>query len=138
MTRMQKWEQYRLEIDQSSAIGQTIVNQSQKIEKYKREIDKINPAILQGIGNVNLNLHKGISEVIVSQKQIPDTISKMFKNLNKAKTTDNKNNIKNSFTKICKKRIKFYFKRKFYGFSFKNFSSGFCWCLLFGKLDSNK
>lgn len=93
MTRMEKWQSYRLEIDQSSKIGQIIANQSQMIHKYKKEIDKVNPAILQNVKEVDLNMHKGVSEVIVSQKQIPSQITKMFKDLNKAKTANNKNNI---------------------------------------------
>lgn len=93
MTRMEKWQSYRLEIDQSSKIGQIIANQSQMIQKYKKEIDKVNPAILQNVKEVDLNMHKGVSEVVVSQKQIPTQITKMFKDLNKAKTVNNKNNI---------------------------------------------
>lgn len=93
MTRMQKWESYRQEIDQSSQVGQTIASQDQLIARYKKEIDKINPAILSNIPEVNLNMHKGVSEVIVSQNQIPSQITKLFKDVNKAKTPTNRNTI---------------------------------------------
>ena len=90
---MEKWESYRYEINQSSKIGYTISQETEKIEKYKNEIDKINPSILQGSTIANLNLRKGVSEVVVSQNQIPAEITKLFTNLNKAKTTNNRNNI---------------------------------------------
>lgn len=93
MTRMEKWENYRSEINQSSQIGYMINVQSQEIAKYKKAIDKINPAILQNVNEPNLNLHKGVSEVVVSQKQIPEQITKLFKNISKAKTMSNKNNV---------------------------------------------
>lgn len=93
MTRMEKWASYRKEIFQTSRIGFTIDQQAQQIANYKKTIDKINPAILQNVADPDLNLHKGVSEVIVSQKQVPEQITKLFKNLNKAKTTNNRNNI---------------------------------------------
>lgn len=93
MTRMQKWESYRNEINQSSQVGYTIATQTQQIEKYKRAIDRINPAILQNVVEPNLNLHKGVSEVVVSQKQVPAQITKLFKDLAKAKSLDNRNNV---------------------------------------------
>ncbi len=93
MTRMQKWQTYRLEIDQTSRIGQTIQTQGLKIEQYKKEIDKINPSILQNVQIPDLNLHKGVSEVIVSQEKIPTEITKMFKDLNKVKSTNNANTV---------------------------------------------
>lgn len=93
MTRMQKWESYRHEINQSSQIGYGIMLQTQQIEKYKRAIDRVNPAILQNVVDPELTLHKGVSEVIVSQKQIPNQITRMFKDLSKAKSINNKNNI---------------------------------------------
>lgn len=90
---MEKWESYRYEINQSSKIGYTISQETEKIEKYKKEIDKINPAILQGSVSPNLNFRKGVSEVVVSQNQVPVEITKLFTNLNKAKTANNRNNI---------------------------------------------
>ncbi|XQP55120.1 MAG: hypothetical protein ACOQNV_03230 [Mycoplasmoidaceae bacterium] len=90
---MQKWESYRHEINQSSQIGYGIMVQTQQIEKYKRAIDRVNPAILQNVVDPELTLHKGVSEVIVSQKQIPNQITRMFKDLSKAKSINNKNNI---------------------------------------------
>ncbi|MCQ3908435.1 MAG: hypothetical protein MJ200_02575 [Mycoplasmoidaceae bacterium] len=93
MTRMQKWESYRHEINQSSQVGYSIMLQTQQIEKYKRAIDRVNPAILQNVVDPQLNLHKGVSEVIVSQNQIPNQITRMFKDLSKAKSINNKNNI---------------------------------------------
>lgn len=93
MTRMEKWESYRSEINQSSQVGYMIHQQTQQIATYKKAIDKINPAILQNVKNVDFNLHKGVSEVVVSQKQVPAQITKLFKNLNKAKTLNNRNNI---------------------------------------------
>ncbi len=82
-----------MEIDQTSRIGQSILTQSLKIEQYKKEIDKINPAILQNVQTPDLNLHKGVSEVIVSQEKIPTEITKMFKDLNKAKNPTNTNTV---------------------------------------------
>lgn len=105
MTRMEKWESYRNEIDQASRIGQTITNQADKIEYYKREIDRINPAILQNISTPNLRLHKGVSEVNVSQKQIPTEITKLFKDLNKAKTVNNNNRVSNILFNIKNETI---------------------------------
>lgn len=93
MTRMQKWESYRNEINQSSKIGYVITQDALKIEKYKKEIDKINPTILQNLGSTDLDLHKGVSEVIVSQNQVPVEITRMFKDLNKAKASSNKNTV---------------------------------------------
>ncbi|MBQ0045264.1 MAG: hypothetical protein KBS35_00025 [Mycoplasma sp.] len=93
MTRMQKWADYRKEIYQASKIGFTIDQQTQQIANYKKVIDKINPAILQNVVEPDLDLHKGVSEVIVSQNQVPEHITKLFKNLNKAKTINNRNNI---------------------------------------------
>lgn len=93
MTRMEKWEGYRNEINQASRIGFSITQANQKIEKYKKEIDSINPAILQNMVPADLNLHKGVSEVAVSEQQIPAQITKMFKDLNKAKAVTNKNTI---------------------------------------------
>lgn len=90
---MQKWESYRREIDQSSKIGYNITLQTQQIEKYKSDIDKVNPAILQNVVDPTIDLHKGVSEVVVSQKQIPKHITKMFNDLTKAKSLNNKNNI---------------------------------------------
>ncbi|MCQ2956957.1 MAG: hypothetical protein MJ233_03860 [Mycoplasmoidaceae bacterium] len=82
-----------MEIDQTSRIGQTILTQGLKIDQYKKEIDKINPAILQNVQTPDLNLHKGVSEVIVSQNKIPAEITKMFKDLNKAKAPTNTNTV---------------------------------------------
>lgn len=93
MTRMEKWESYRNEINQSSQIGYDIMIQTQKIKKYKNAIDKINPSILQNEVNPELVLHKSVSEVNVNQNQIPSQITKMFKDLSKVKSIDNKNNI---------------------------------------------
>ena len=90
---MQKWESYRHEINQSSQVGYMIHQQTQQIAAYKKAIDRINPAILQNVKNVDFNLHKGVSEVVVSQKQVPAQITKLFKDLNKAKTVNNTNNI---------------------------------------------
>ncbi|XQP55636.1 MAG: hypothetical protein ACOQNY_02405 [Mycoplasmoidaceae bacterium] len=90
---MQKWESYRNEINQSSKIGYVITQDALKIEKYKKEIDKINPTILQNLGSTDLDLHKGVSEVIVSQNQVPVEITRMFKDLNKAKASSNKNTV---------------------------------------------
>lgn len=113
MTRMQKWQDYRKEIDQSSRVGQLIANQGQMIEKYKKAIDKVNPAILQNVQTIDLDIHKGVSEVVVSQKQIPVQITKLFKDLNKAKTNTNRNNIstilfnlKNQFILSDDKKLK--------------------------------
>lgn len=113
MTRMQKWESYRNEINQSSKIGYVITQDALKIEKYKKEIDKINPTILQNLGSTDLDLHKGVSEVIVSQNQVPVEITRMFKDLNKAKASSNKNtvstilfNLKNDNILDDQKRLK--------------------------------
>ncbi len=105
MTRMEKWESYRKEIDQASRIGQTITNQADRIEHYKNEIDRINPAILQNVATPNLHLHKGVSEVIVSQKQIPTEITKLFRDLNKAKTANNHNKVANILFNIKNETI---------------------------------
>ncbi|MCQ2747947.1 MAG: hypothetical protein MJ223_01600 [Mycoplasmoidaceae bacterium] len=86
-------------------IGQTIVDQSKKIERYKREIDRINPAILQGTNDIGIDLHKGVSEVIVSQNQVPDNIYKLFKNLNKGKTEENRNGINTILFNLEHKKI---------------------------------
>lgn len=93
MTRMEKWESYRSEISQSSKVGHLISNDNQKIDKYKKEIDRINPTILQNLDSTNPSLHKGVSEVIVSQNKFPEEITKLFVNLNKAKEGKNKNTI---------------------------------------------
>lgn len=90
---MEKWESYRNEINQSSQIGYTISLENEKIEKYKQEIDKVNPSILSGFQTSSLTLHKGVSEVVVSQNQVPVEITKLFSNLNKAKSVNNRNNI---------------------------------------------
>lgn len=102
---MEKWESYRKEIEQASRIGQTITNQADRIEYYKREIDHINPAILQNVSTPNLHLHKGVSEVIVNQKKIPNEITELFKDLNKAKTANNHNKVANILFNIKNETI---------------------------------
>lgn len=93
MTRIKKWENYRNEINQLSQIGYSISNQTKQIEKYKMAINKINPTILQGITDPNINLQKSASEIIVSQKQISNDIINTFNDFNKIKHLNNKNNI---------------------------------------------
>lgn len=90
---MEKFKDYRQEIAQSAMLGQSVLNSDKTIEKYKAEINKINPAILNTTRDKTLSFTKGVTEVSLKQKEIPMDVSKLFKNLNKAKSTYNAENI---------------------------------------------
>lgn len=93
MTRMEKYQSYRQEIEQSAKLGQSIVNTDKSILLYKQEIDSINPAILNTTQPQTLGFVKGVTEISLKQKEIPSDVSKMFSTLNKAKSTYNQENI---------------------------------------------
>jgi len=97
MTRMEKYKEYREEIAKSSKLGYSISVDNQNIEKYKNEINKINPAILTSMSDQTMSLHKGVTEVTISQKKVPVEVSKLFSTLNKAKNTINQENVNTIF-----------------------------------------
>ena len=105
MTRMQKYQSYREEIARSSKLGYSIALDNQNIAKYKKEIDKINPAILTAMSDKNISLHKGVSEIALTHKQVPVEISKLFSTLNKAKNTINQENVSTIFFNITNSSI---------------------------------
>lgn len=93
MTRMEKYYNYRQEIAQSAKLGQSIIDSDKTIAKYKKEIDAINPSILNTTTPETLNFVKGVTDVSLKQKEIPVDVAKLFSNLNKAKSTYNKENV---------------------------------------------
>jgi len=97
MTRMEKYKEYRDEIAKSSKLGYAISLDNQNIEKFKAEINKINPAILTSMADQAMSLRKGVTEINISQKQVPVEISKLFSTLNKAKNTINQENVNTIF-----------------------------------------
>ena len=105
MTRMQKYQSYRDEIARSSKLGYSIALDNQNIMKYKKEIDKVNSSILTSMSDQKISLHKGVSEVAISQKQVPVEISKLFSTLNKAKNTINRENVSTIFFNITNSSI---------------------------------
>ena len=105
MTRMQKYQSYREEIAKSSKLGYSIALDNKNIDKYAKEINKINPAILTSISTKNITLHKGVSEIALEQKQVPVEISKLFSTLNKAKNTINQENVSTIFFNITNSSI---------------------------------
>ncbi len=90
---MEKYKEYREEIAQSAMLGQSVFDSDKTIEKYRQEINEINPAILNSSKSPSLSFTKSITEVSLKQKEIPLDVAKAFKNLNKAKSTYNKENI---------------------------------------------
>lgn len=93
MTRIEKYKEYREEIAHSAQIGKTIALDDSKLDKYKAEIDSINPAILSSIEDEQTKVAKGVTEIPINEKQIPNHIANMFATINKAKGTINQENI---------------------------------------------
>ena len=80
MTRIDKWQNYREEIAQSSFVGSFIYNQTNNLKSFEDEINKINPSILQNISN-NENIIDSVLEIDTSNNKITDEICSMFKNI---------------------------------------------------------
>lgn len=102
---MQKYQDYRQEIARSTKLGYAIDQDNMNIQKYKEAIDKINREILTSMDDESINLHKGVSEVAVSHKQIPVEIQQLFSTMNKAKNTINQENVAPIFDAITNSSI---------------------------------
>jgi len=97
MTRVEKYQAYREEIAKSAKLGKSIVDSDEDVNKYQKQINKLNSAILTSVKDESLSLEKGVIEIDVKDKQVPEDVTNLFNTLNQTTIVNQSEQINNYF-----------------------------------------